>query len=296
MIASRRPGLTAWAMLVPMIGIVLTVTAYPFFQTIWLSFNERPLVGLHAHSRWVGLHNYALALNDPDFAAAFWRTLYFTVLSVGAEVVLGILVALLLDQPFRGRALARALLVLPIAMPTIVSSMMWRIIFNPQFGSLNALLAQWHLIDGYRSWLGEPGLAMNMIIVAEVWKNYPLVAIVVLASLQVVPRELYEAATMDGAKVVRRFFEVTLPSLLPALSAVIVLRTIEAFKVFDIVYIMTRGGPADSTKTVSFFVYNESFSYLKAGSGATYAVFVVAISLVLIATYLTAVSRQARAL
>lgn len=294
--AWRRRDATAWIMLVPMVVMVLAVTGYPFVQTIWLGFNERPLVGQHAHTTWVGLQNYTRALSDPDFQQALGRTLYFTVTSVGAEVALGILVGLLLNQPFRGRAAARALLVLPIAMPTIVSSMMWRIIFNPEFGSLNALLKQLHVIDSYRSWLGEPGLAMNMIIVAEVWKNFPLVAVVVLAALQIVPRELYEAAVMDGAGALRRFFSVTLPVLLPSLSVVIVLRTIEAFKVFDIVYIMTRGGPADSTKTASFFVYNESFSYLKAGSGAAYAMVVVTISLVLIALYLTAVSRQPRAL
>ena len=292
----RRRNAMAWLMLSPMVVMVLAVTGYPFVQTIWLGFNERPLVGLHAHTTWVGLQNYTRALGNPDFQDALGRTLYFTVISVGAEVMLGILVGLLLNQPFRGRAVARALLVLPIAMPTIVSSMMWRIIFNPEFGSLNALLKQLHVIDSYRSWLGEPGLAMNMIIVAEVWKNFPLVAVVVLAALQIVPRELHEAAVMDGAGAVRRFFSVTLPVLLPSLSVVIVLRTIEAFKVFDIVYIMTRGGPADSTKSASFFVYNESFSYLKAGSGAAYAMVVVTISLVLIALYLTVVSRQPRAI
>lgn len=294
--AWRERDAIAWSMLVPMIVIVLAVTAYPFVRTVWLGFNERPLVGLHAHSTWVGLRNYAVALTNPDFRAALGRTLYFTVASVGAEVVLGILVGLLLNQPFRGRTAARALLVLPIAMPTIVSSMMWRIIFGPEFGSLNALLTQLHIIDAYRSWLGDPGLAMQMVIIAEIWKNYPLVAVVVLAALQIVPRELYEAATMDGAGAVRRFFSVTLPVLLPSLTVVIVLRTIEAFKVFDIVYIMTRGGPADATKTASFFVYNESFSYLKAGSGAAYGMIVVTISLGLIALYLTAISRQPRAL
>lgn len=290
----RGRDTTAWMMFVPMVAIVLVVTGYPFVRTVWLSFNERPLVGLHAQSIWVGLRNYRMALNNPDFQAALGRTMYFTVASVGAEIVLGVLVGLLLNQPFRGRAVARALLVLPIAMPTIVSSMMWRIIFNPEFGSLNALLTQLHVIDAYRSWLGEPGLAMNMVILAEIWKNYPLVAVVVLAALQVVPRELYEAAVMDGAGAVRRFFSVTLPVLLPSLSVVVVLRTIEAFKVFDIIYIMTRGGPADATKTASFFVYNESFSYLKAGSGAAYAMVVVTASLVLIAIYLTVVSRQPR--
>lgn len=290
---SRSRGRLAWALLLPMVVIVLAVTGYPFLNTIWLSFNERPLVGLHAVAHWVGLRNYADALDDPDFAGALSRTLYFTLVSVAAEVLLGVLVALLLDQSFRGRAAARALLVLPLAMPTIVSAMMWRLIFNPQFGSLNALLLQAHVIDAYRSWLGVPGLAMNMVIIADVWKNYPLVAVIVLAALQIVPRELHEAAVIDGAGALRRFWAVTFPVLLPPLSVALVLRTIEAFKVFDIVYIMTRGGPADATKTASFFVYDQSFSYLQAGAGASYALIVVAISMVLIAIYLTAIRRQA---
>lgn len=292
--ALRGHGVTAWVMLLPMIGIVLTVTGYPFVRTIWLSFNERPLVGLHATSHWVGLRNFHDAFTDPDFGAALGRTLYFTIGSVTSEVLLGVLVGLLLNQTFRGRVFIRALLVLPLAMPTIVSAMMWRMIFDPQFGSLNALLTQLHIIGSYRSWLGEPGLVMNMVIIADVWKNYPLVAVIVLAALQIVPRELSEAATIDGAGAVRRFWSVTFPVLLPPLSVAIVLRTIDAFKVFDIIYIMTRGGPADSTKTVSFFVYEESFSYLQAGSGAAYALIVVAISMVLIAIYLTAIRRQER--
>jgi multiple sugar transport system permease protein len=289
----RRRDVTAWAMLMPMIGIVLAVTGYPLVRTIWLSFNQRPLVGLHAVAHWVGLQNYDDAFTDPDFGAALWRTLYFTVASVVVEVVLGVLVGLLLNQRFRGRVFVRALLVLPLAMPTIVSAMMWRMIYNPQFGSLNALLTQLHIISAYRSWLGEPGLAMNMVIIADVWKNYPLVAVIVLSALQVVPRELTEAATIDGASALRRFWSVTFPVLLGPLSVAIVLRTIDSFKVFDIIYIMTRGGPADSTKTASFFVYEESFSYLQAGSGAAYGLIVVAISMVLIALYMTAIRRQA---
>jgi multiple sugar transport system permease protein len=289
----RRRDLTAWAMLVPMIGIVLAVTGYPFAKTIWLSFNQRPLVGLHAVARWVGLQNYNDAFTDPDFGAALWRTLYFTVTSVVVEVVLGVLVGLLLNQKFRGRVFVRALLVLPLAMPTIVSAMMWRMIYNPQFGSLNALLTQLHILSAYRSWLGEPGLAMNMVIIADVWKNYPLVAVIVLSALQIVPSDLTEAATIDGASALRRFWSVTFPVLLGPLSVAIVLRTIDSFKVFDIIYIMTRGGPADSTKTASFFVYEESFSYLQAGSGAAYGLIVVAISMVLIAMYMTAIRRQA---
>jgi len=206
--------------------------------------------------------------------------------------VLGVLVALLLDQEFYGRAFVRALLILPWALPTIVNAVMWRLIYNPEYGSLNALLVQLGLMDNYRSWLGDPQTAMNMIILADVWKTYPLIALMVLAGLQTIPKDLYEAAIMDGAGAWRRFWSITFPGILGALSVALVLRAIEAFKVFDIIYVMTRGGPADATKTVSFFVYQESFTYLRAGSGAAYALTVTAMSGLMIALYVFMLRRR----
>src|SRR5262249_44228438 len=189
----------AWLMLSPLLLIVVGVTCYPLLNTVRLSFTDASLTGGPATAAWVGLDNFVYAVTDPDFQAALRRTLYFTVVSVAAEIVLGVAVALLLDQPFRGRTLLRALLVLPLALPTIVNAIMWRLIFNPDFGSLNALLLQLGAIDRYRSWLGEPATAMNMVILADVWKNYPLVTLIVLAALQTIPRDLYEAAIIDGA-------------------------------------------------------------------------------------------------
>jgi multiple sugar transport system permease protein len=170
-------------------------------------------------------------------------------------------------------------------MPTIVNATMWRLIFHLQYGALNAALTQLGLADSYRSWLGDPDTAMNMIILADVWKNYALIAFVVLAALQTIPKELFESAEVDGANAWQRFRSVILPGILGPLLVVIVLRAIEAFRVFDIVYVMTRGGPADATKTASFFVYQEIFAYLRAGSGATYAVVVALISAMLIVLY-----------
>lgn len=288
----RRENRTAWLLLLPMFIIVLGVTGYPLLQSIWLSFHSRPLAGHDVQAEWVGLANFKTVLENAAFRAAVARTLYFTIVSVLAEAMIGVIVALLLDQEFRGRAFVRALLVLPLAMPTVVSAMMWRLIYNPEYGAFNALLLQIGLIDNYQSWLGTPGLAMNMVIVAEVWKNFSIVAIIVLAALQTIPRELYEAATIDGAGPWARFRNVTWPGILAPLSVALVLRTIEAFKVFDIFYVMTRGGPANTTKTATFFVYDESFAFLRAGSAASYALVVVAISMVLIAIYVRLLRRQ----
>jgi multiple sugar transport system permease protein len=285
----------AWALLAPMLVIMAIVTGYPLVNTVKLAFTDARLTGRQSLVKWVGLENFAYALTDPDFGAAFLRTLHFTFLSVAAEILLGVLVALLLNRQFVGRAIVRALLVLPLALPTIVNAIMFRLIYNPDYGSWNALLLKLGLIDAYRSWLGETGTAMNMVILADVWKNYPLVTLIVLAALQTIPRELYEAAAIDGAGAWVRFWKVTFPGILGPLSVALILRMIDSFKVFDIIYVMTRGGPADATKTISFFVYQESFAYLRAGSGAAYALVVTLASAVLIAMYIMLLRRQDRA-
>jgi multiple sugar transport system permease protein len=291
MAPSRRDS-AARLLLTPMVIIMAVVTGFPLINTLWLAFTDASLTGKGYEWSWAGLENFAYIIDDTDFRAALGHTFYFTVVSVGIEVVLGVLVALLLNQEFVGRSIVRALLILPWALPTIVNAVMWRLIYNPEYGSLNALLTQLGLISSYRSWLGEPASAMNAVIFADVWKNYPLIALIVLAGLQTIPRDLYEAAIMDGASAWKRFWNITLPGIMGPLSVALVLRAIEAFKVFDIIYVMTRGGPADVTKTASFFVYQESFTYLRAGSGAAYALTVTALSGLMIALYVLMLRRR----
>jgi multiple sugar transport system permease protein len=278
-----------------MVLIMAVVTGFPLLNTLWLAFTDASLTGQGYEWQWSGLENFAWILDDADFRAAVGHTFYFTIVSVSIEVVLGVLVALLLNQEFRGRTFVRALMILPWALPTIVNAVMWRLIYNPEYGSLNALLVQLGLMEDYRSWLGEPSSAMNAVIFADVWKNYPLIALIVLAGLQTIPKELYEAAIMDGAGAWKRFWAITLPGIMGPLSVALVLRAIEAFKVFDIIYVMTRGGPADATKTASFFVYQESFTYLRAGSGAAYALTVTVMSGLMIALYVAMLRRRERA-
>jgi multiple sugar transport system permease protein len=282
----RQLGLpNPWAMFAPLAAVIGTVVAYPVLQTIVLSFTNTKLLAGFAKSRWVGLENYVFALTDTDFLRAIGRTLYFAAVSVGLEGLLGVAVALLLNQSFPGRTLCRALLVLPWAIPTIVNALMWRLIYQPDFGGLNALLVQNGMMSSYRSWLGDESSAMHAVIVADVWKNYPIVALIVLAALQSAPTELYEAARMEGANAWNRFKSVTWPVIAAPLIIALILRAIEALKVFDIIYVMTRGGPADATKTISFFVYQESFGFNRVGSGASYALIVVLLAMILIVLY-----------
>lgn len=286
----RTNRLTAWLLLLPALLIVGGVVGYPFLRTLYVSFFDVHLLG--GVRGWVGPANYLQAFRSSSFSAAIGHTLHFAAGSVVLEVILGVAVALFLNQSFRGRRVLRALLVLPLALPTIVNAIMWRWIYNPEYGALNAFLTQTSIIPEYRSWLGDPGTAMNMIVLADVWKNFPIVTLLVLAALQTVPADLHEAARMDGANTWQRFIAITLPGIRPALLVALVLRTVEALKVFDIVYVMTRGGPASSTKTLSFLVYEEAFSFLQIGTAAAYAFITVVLIMIFVGLYIRLIRSQ----
>lgn len=273
-------------LLLPAALVVFGVVLYPAGRALVISFYDvnSPLPGAYP---FVGLRNYGQVLADHRLWAAGEHTLYFTLVSTALELVLGLGLAQLLAAPLRLRWLFRAIVILPWALPTIVNGAMWRWIFNAQYGVANALLTQLHLQDEYRSWLGtSPFLALNVVILADVWKNTPLVAFFLLAGLLTIPRELHEAAWVDGAGPVRTFFRITLPLLLPNVALVLVLRTIEAFKVFDIVYVMTGGGPASGTQTVTFFTYLQAFSAQRFSAGAALAYLTVLTILGLALVYL----------
>src|SRR5437867_3373639 len=262
-------GLRSWLLLAPLLAVMTLIIGWPLVETVRVSFTDARLIGGEGH--WVGLANYGKVLASAQFHSVLWTTVQFVLISVTAEVILGVLAALLLDQEFAGRTFLRALMILPWALPTVVNATMWRLIYNPDFGAFNALLTQSGLIESYRSWLGETQTALYAVCLADIWKNFPLVALIALAALQSVPRELKAAAIIDGAGPWSRFRTVILPYLAGPLTVAIVLRMIEAFKVFDIIWVMTRGGPANSTKTVSILVYQEAFSFQRAGTGASIA-------------------------
>lgn len=273
----------AWLLMLPLLAVMVCVIGWPMFETVRLSFTDAKLVGTGGD--FVGIANYIKMLFSSNFQRAFWTTTWFSLISVSAEMVLGVLAALLLNQQFYGRTVLRALLILPWALPTVVNATLWRLIYNPEYGALNSLLTQLGIISDYQSWLGEPSAAMTALIVADCWKNFPLVALIALAALQAVPRDITAASLVDGAGPFNRFRFVILPYLAGPLMVALVLRTIEAFKVFDIIWIMTRGGPANSTRTLSILVYQEAFSFQRAGSGASLALIVTLIVTVLALGY-----------
>jgi len=283
-------SLRSWLLLAPLLAIMTFVIGWPLAKTIAVSFTDAKLLG--GDVNWVGLANYQKVFSAPAFYATVWTTIRFVLISVGGELLLGLLAALLLDQRFFGRGLLRALMILPWALPTVVNATMWRLIYNPDFGAFNALFTQIGLIGTYRSWLGEPTSALYAVCLADVWKNFPLVALIALAALQAVPRELRAAAVIDGAGPWSRFRAVVLPYLIGPLTVAVVLRIIEAFKVFDIIWVMTRGGPANTTKTISILVYQQAFSFQQAGLGASIALVMVLISTILITTYVVILRKQ----
>ncbi|HET7412133.1 MAG TPA: sugar ABC transporter permease [Pararhizobium sp.] len=288
---SRWLSLRAWLLMLPLLAVMIAIVGWPLADTVDLSFTNARLIGTGGH--YVGIDNYRHILTGSSFWNALKVTAIFAFCSVAIEIVIGVLAALLLDQQFYGRTALRALMILPWALPTIVNGTLWRLIYNPEYGALNSLLTQIGLIDSYRSWLGEPTAALISLIVADAWKNFPLVALIALAALQAVPRDIKAAAVVDGAGAWARFRFVLMPYLAGPLMVALVLRTIEAFKVFDIIWIMTRGGPANSTRSLSILVYQEAFSFQHAGSGASLALIVTLIITVLAAFYIALMQRSA---
>ena len=280
-------------LVLPLLVVLAAVIGWPLLDTVWLSFTDAQLGG--ASGNFVGIDNFIRAFRSPGFLKALGVTTLFTVLTVSIEMAIGLCVGLLLDMPLRGRAFFRFLLIVPWALPTVVNAMAWRVIYNPDFGALNAVLLQLGIIDQYQSWLGSPSSALFAIAAADIWKTFSLVALITLAGLQSVPKDLREAATIDGAGFFARFRAVTLPVILLPLSIAAVLRMIEAVKVFDIIWVMTRGGPVDSTKSLSILIYQEAFSFRHAGYAASLAMLSVALSLLLIAGYTRVLRNQPRA-
>jgi ABC-type sugar transport system permease subunit len=287
----ERQGRLAFWLLIPAGIAVFGVIIYPLVRTLIISFFEVQSA-VATVTPFVGFGNYIDALTEAGFWAAMGRTLYFTIVSTGVELVFGLAIAWLLNAKLRFRWLLRAVVVLPWALPTIVNAAMWKGIYNAQYGALNAMLTQLGIIDSYQVWLADPFTALNLVIIADAWKTTPLVAFFLLAGLTAIPGELYEAAKMDRAGWFRSLRSVTLPLLVPSIALVLVLRTVEAFKVFDIIYAMTRGGPANGTQTISFYTYVTAFSEQNYGMGSAISLIIVMTILALSAIYLRLLRRS----
>ncbi|MEI7989653.1 MAG: sugar ABC transporter permease [Chloroflexota bacterium] len=276
----------AWMLILPALIIVFGLIIMPILSAFWMSLHtidlKRPGIG----TPFIGLGNYADILSDAYFWASVGRTFYFMIVSIAIELVAGVSIALLLNTDFRGRNILRTLILIPWALPITIDAIMWKWIFNANYGALNSLFLQLGIISKYQAWLSDSLGAMHAVILADVWKVTPLVILLSLAALQTIPADLYEAAMIDGASIWKSFWFITFPLLLPTLMIVLLVRTMDAFKVFDIIYIMTSGGPADGTKVIAYFTYLDAFSYLRLGHGAALAYLMTFFIIIMIIIYI----------
>mgnify|MGYP006278345085 FL=1 len=281
----KNPNLLGWLFVLPSFLIIASIVFYPIIRTMWLSLTSYSLA-YPWRSQFIGLTNYIDFFTSKQFWATIGRTAYFTFISTGIELVLGIAIAYLINLHLKGWKLLRAIVIIPWAVPTVVNAIMWKWIYNAEYGALNGLLKSLHIIDKYQTWLSEPWTAMNLVILADVWKCTPFVILIVSAALATINEDLYEAADIDGASGLQRFTYITLPLLKPAIMIALVIRTVEAFKAFDIIYVLTRGGPANGTQIISYLAYLESFSFLNMGRGSALSfivsIFILILSLVYI--------------
>lgn len=259
--------LVGFALILPSFLIILGISLQPILTTLYLSLFEVPR-GINLQNTFVGLGNYVSLLREPVFWATIGRTFYFTVISVGIELVLGLAIAQLIHAHPPGWQFLRTSLIIPWAVPTIVNGTMWRWIYNADYGALNGLLLQLGLIDKYIPWLTRPDMAMNLVILADIWHSVPFIALILQAALATLPADLEEAAAVDGATALQRFLLIRLPLLRPAILVALIIRTVEAFRAFDIIYVITNGGPANGTVTISFLTYLEMFTFGHAGRGS----------------------------
>lgn len=295
-VRERRSSLTrsrirsAWLFIAPSLIILALIAGWPLARTIWFSFTDADLNNLSDYEV-IGFENYLAnydgewlgLLTDPDWWHSVWNTLWFTAVSVSIETVLGIIVALILNATFPGRGIMRAVILIPWAIPTVVSARMWNWMLHDQYGVINDMLLRLGLIAAPITWTASPDTALWTVVMVDVWKTTPFMALLILAALQMLPGDIYEAAKVDGVHPVRVFFRVTLPLIRPALIVAIIFRALDSLRVFDLIYVLT----ANSRDTMSMSVYARQqlvdFQEVGLGSAASTLIFLI-IALLIVVT------------
>ncbi len=263
-----------YLMVLPAMLVITLVVFFPIAQTFWFSLHDIDKRIANRPEEFVGIQNYVDAFTKPDISTrlldAFSFTTRFAVVSVGMEFLLGLGVALVLNKNFRGRAFVRAIVLIPWSITTVVVARMWGLIYNSEFGVLNSTLRGLGIIKEDQLWTANQDLTFWAVIMADVWKSTPFVALILLAGLQLIPGDLYEAATVDGASTWQKFLSITLPALRPTILVALVFRTIDALRIFDLVYVLTEGG--FGTESLNYMTYQELFRKQNFGFGSSLAV------------------------
>jgi trehalose/maltose transport system permease protein len=295
----RRSSLTrsrirsAWLFIAPSLIILALIAGWPLARTIWFSFTDADLNNLSDYE-FIGFENYLAnydgewlgLLTDPDWWQSVWNTVWFTLVSVSIETVLGIIVALILNAAFPGRGLMRAIILIPWAIPTVVSAKMWNWMLHDQFGVINDLLLRLGLITAPVTWTANPDTALWTVVMVDVWKTTPFMALLVLAALQMLPQDIYEAAKVDGVHPVRVFFRVTLPLIKPALLVAVIFRALDALRVFDLIYVLTAN--SRDTMSMSVFARQQLVDFQEVGLGSAASTLIFLIIALLVAVTLVA--------
>jgi trehalose/maltose transport system permease protein len=282
----------AWILVAPSIIVVALVALYPLVQSFRLSFTNARF-GSPRPAVFVGFDNYVRLFNDDVFLAALQHTVVFTVASVAVETVLGLAIALIINSNFQGRGMVRTSMLIPWAIPTVVSSQLWRFMYNQDNGVINDLLVnRLRILDQPVAWIANPTTSLPAIIAVDVWKTTPFMALLLLAGLQIIPGDVYEAATVDGANKWQQFWQITLPLLRPALLVALIFRTLDAFRVFDVIFVM-KGTALD---TISLAIYARQTmideQFLGRGAAASVLIFLCIALLVAIYTRLVRVEEE----
>jgi multiple sugar transport system permease protein len=271
---------SAMILLAPMAVVLLVMAVFPILYSFWISLFDLKLTRPH-RVPFVWFNNYLHLFQDPLFWTSVWRSTTFTVLSVACIMLIAMLMALLLNENFRGRRVLSAVLLVPWAVPYVANGLMWKWIYDSSYGALNGLLLQLGLIGKYLVWLGDVDKTMYLIVNAFVWKEVPLATILLLVTMKSVRADLYSAAKVDGANVWQRFIHVTLPALKPGFMLVMILEMMMAIRHFDLFFVLTEGGPGDATHVLAWNVYIETFRKLAFGTGAALAYIMALVTFVL---------------
>jgi len=281
----RRQTRIGWLLLVPALAVVAFVAIYPLGKTVYESFtNQEFLPGL-VPTKWVGLDNYRTLWHDAVFRHSVWVTVKFTLITVSFEFVLGLIIALVVNSHFKGRGLMRAVMLVPWAIPTVVAAKIWQWMLDDVFGVVNDLLMKLHIISHPHAWISDPATSLASVCAVDIWKTTPFVALLLLAGLQVIPRDLYEAADVDGASPLQQFWRITLPLLKPAILVTLIFRTLDALRVFDVFYVFF-GGRQD-TQTMAIYAQSTIVGDGHVGFGAAISVAIFLIIAVFVVIYVT---------
>ena len=271
-------------MLVPALLVVALVAIFPLARTIYQSFTNQQFLALEP-TKWIGFKNYRDLWQDSQFRHSIWVTIKFTLITVFFEFVLGMIIALVVNSNFKGRGVMRAVMLVPWAIPTVISAQMWKWMYDDVFGVINDAGIRLHILHHSVAWISQPNTALASVAAVDIWKTTPFVALLLLAGLQVVPRELYEAANVDGASRLQQFWRITLPLLRPAILVALIFRTLDALRVFDVFYVFFGSRP--DTQTMAIYDQNTIVSTGDVGYGAAISVAIFLIIAIFVVIYVT---------